>query len=173
MAAADRIMPDPSWEIGKHALMNVRVSLINGRSEMQPSSWRIPYQWQGAHYQDNDDQPFLLLINSGGGFVEGDSASFHATLDPGTRALITTTAASKYYKCPEGRVSRETVSMPSAKPTSPDPPPAMMAQLTLGQWSRPAPSLIFGVRPNSPQAITVTSSNMPRSSRSSTRALKH
>ena len=50
MAAADRIMPDPSWEIGKHALMNVRVSLINGRSEMQPSSWRIPYQWQGAHY---------------------------------------------------------------------------------------------------------------------------
>lgn len=111
MAAADRIMPDPSWEIGKHALMNVRVSLINGRSEMQPSSWRIPYQWQGAHYQDNDDQPFLLLINSGGGFVEGDSASFHATLDPGTRALITTTAASKYYKCPEGRVSRETVSI--------------------------------------------------------------
>lgn len=111
MPAPARILPDPNWQIGKHALMNLHVSKINGRSEMQPSSWRIPYQWQGAHYQDNDDQPFLLLINSGGGFVEGDSAHFHATLDPGTRALITTTAASKYYKCPEGQTSRENVNI--------------------------------------------------------------
>ena len=35
------------------------------------------------------------------------------------------------------------------------PPPASKAQLTLGQWSRPAPLLILGVRPNSPQAMTV------------------
>lgn len=111
MTARERILPNPTWEIGKHALMNLHVSLINGRSEMQPSSWRIPYQWQGAHYQDNDDQPFLLLINSGGGFVEGDSSNFHATLDPGTRALITTTAASKYYKCPDGKTSRENVNI--------------------------------------------------------------
>ncbi|SIT82710.1 urease accessory protein UreD [Pontibaca methylaminivorans] len=109
--AFDRILPDPKWEIGKHALMNLHVSLDDGCSRMQPLSWRIPYQWQGAHYQDNDDQPFLLLINSGGGFVEGDSANFHATLDPETRALITTTAASKYYKCLKGLPSRENVNI--------------------------------------------------------------
>jgi hypothetical protein len=34
------------------------------------------------------------------------------------------------------------------------PPPAMKAQLTGAQWSRPAPLLIRGVRPNSPQAIS-------------------
>lgn len=101
------VLPDPSWTIGKHALMNLHAVRRNGRTEIDPRSWRIPYQWQGCHYQDHDDQPFLLLINSGGGFVEGDVAELHATLEPGTRSLITTTAASKFYKCPEGRISRE------------------------------------------------------------------
>lgn len=103
------VPPDASWPIGKHALMNLHAVRRNGRTEIDPRSWRIPYQWQGCHYQDHDDQPFLLLINSGGGFVEGDVAELHATLEAGTRALITTTAASKFYKCPEGATSREEV----------------------------------------------------------------
>lgn len=105
----DIVYPDSSWAIGKHALMNLQVVRRNGRTEIDPKSWRIPYQWQGCHYQDNDDQPFLLTINSGGGFVEGDSAQLYATMDAGTRALITTTAASKFYKCPQGATSREEI----------------------------------------------------------------
>ncbi|MFU0506902.1 urease accessory protein UreD [Pseudaminobacter sp. NGMCC 1.201702] len=103
------VYPDSNWTIGKHALMNLHVIKRNGRTEIDPKSWRIPYQWQGCHYQDNDDQPFLLTINSGGGFVEGDSAEFYATMEPDTRALITTTAASKFYKCPQGATSREQI----------------------------------------------------------------
>jgi urease accessory protein len=103
------VLPQEDWVIGKHGLMNLRATLRRGRTEIEPHSWRIPYQWQGCHYQDNDDQPFLLLINSGGGFVEGDVAELHATLEPDTRALITTTAASKFYKCPAGLTSRELV----------------------------------------------------------------
>lgn len=103
------VHPDRNWVIGKHALMNLHVVQRNGRTEIDPKSWRIPYQWQGCHYQDNDDQPFLLTINSGGGFVEGDAAELHATMETGTRALITTTAASKFYKCPQGATSRETI----------------------------------------------------------------
>jgi urease accessory protein len=105
------VLPDPGWAIGKHALMNLHAVRRNGRTEVDPRSWRIPYQWQGCHYQDHDDQPFLLLINSGGGFVEGDVAELHATLEPGTRTLITTTAASKFYKCPDGGTSREEVTI--------------------------------------------------------------
>lgn len=101
--------PDPAWAIGKHALMNLNVVKRRGRTEIDPSNWRIPYQWQGTHYQDNDDQPFLLLINAGGGFVEGDVAELHARLDPGTRAVITTTAASKFYKCPGNGLSQELI----------------------------------------------------------------
>ncbi len=105
------VKPDPSWPIGKHALMNLNIVKRKGRTEIDPSNWRIPYQWQGTHYQDNDDQPFLLLINAGGGFVEGDVAELHARMEPGTRALLTTTAASKFYKCPDKAMSRELVNL--------------------------------------------------------------
>jgi urease accessory protein len=105
----DVVLPERDWIIGKHALLNLHVMQRNGRTEIDPKSWRIPYQWQGCHYQDHDDQPFLLTINSGGGFVEGDAADLYATMEAGTRALITTTAASKFYKCPQGATSRETI----------------------------------------------------------------
>ncbi len=103
--------PDPAWIVGKHALMNVRAVRRNGRTEIDPHSWRIPFQWQGYHYQDHDDEPFMLMVNSGGGFVEGDVSQFHAALEPGARALFTTTASSKFYKCLEGGVSREIVDL--------------------------------------------------------------
>ena len=105
------IQPDPEWIVGKYALMNVRASNRLGRTEIDPLCWRIPFQWQGYHYQDHDDQPFMLLVNSGGGFVEGDVSHFHGVLEPGTRALFTTTASSKFYKCPGGAVSREIVDL--------------------------------------------------------------
>ena len=107
----DVVLPNSNWVIGKHALMNLHVLKRNGRTEIDPKSWRIPYQWQGCHYQDNDDQPFLLTINSGGGFVEGDAAELYATMEPDTRALITTTSASKFYKCPDGATSRESINL--------------------------------------------------------------
>ncbi len=105
------VQPDPEWIVGKYALMNVRASSRLGRTEIDPLCWRIPFQWQGYHYQDHDDQPFMLLVNSGGGFVEGDVSHFHGVLEPGTRALFTTTASSKFYKCPGGAVSREIVDL--------------------------------------------------------------
>ncbi len=105
------VQPDPEWIVGKYALMNVRASSRLGRTEIDPLCWRIPFQWQGYHYQDHDDQPFMLLVNSGGGFVEGDVSHFHGVLEPGTRALFTTTASSKFYKCPGGAISREIVDL--------------------------------------------------------------
>lgn len=104
-----RVQPDPDWIVGKHALMNVHARLQDGRTIIEPHSWRMPFQWQGCHYQDHDDEPFMLLLNSAGGFVEGDVSQFHATLDAGTRALFTTTASTKFYKCVEQQTSREIV----------------------------------------------------------------
>jgi urease accessory protein len=108
---AARIAPDPDWIIGKHALLNLRALIRNGRTEIDPHSWRIPYQWQGYHYQDHDDQPFILILNSAGGFVEGDVSDLAITLDPGTRVLATGTGASRFYKCLEGKISRERVTV--------------------------------------------------------------
>jgi len=70
---------------------------------------RIPYQWQGSFFQDHDDQPFILLHNSAGGFVEGDAAELHVVAEPGTRCLFTTTAATKFYKCEGAETSRDLV----------------------------------------------------------------
>lgn len=108
---AMRIAPDPEWIIGKHALLNLRAMIRNGRTEIDPHSWRIPYQWQGYHYQDHDDQPFILLLNSAGGFVEGDVAELSCALEPNTRMLATGTGASRFYKCLEGATSRELVTV--------------------------------------------------------------
>jgi urease accessory protein len=103
------VLPEADWIIGKHGLLNVHAQLRNGRTEIEPSSRRIPFQWQGYHYQDHDDEPFLPLITSSGGFVEGDVSEFHAVLDPDTRMLVTATSASKFYKCLEGKTSREII----------------------------------------------------------------
>lgn len=107
MTAFAPVLPDPDAIVGKHALMNVHAQFSRGRTQLEPRSWRIPYQWQPAHYQDSDDEPFLLLLNSSGGFVEGDVAHFHAHLEAGTRALFTTANSSKFYKCLNGRTSVE------------------------------------------------------------------
>ena len=77
---------------------------------MDPIIRRVPYQWQGFGFQDHDDQAYALLHNSAGGFVEGDAAEVHVVADPGTRALFTTTAATKFYKCEAGETSHDLAS---------------------------------------------------------------
>lgn len=103
------IYPNPDWIVGKTALMNVRAHKVNGKTIIQPSSWRIPFQWQGYHYQNQDDQPYMLMLNSGGGYVEGDGSYFFGHLENDTRALFTTTASGKFYKCLNGLESTEVV----------------------------------------------------------------
>lgn len=104
------MLPDASWAIGKHALLTLRAKRRRGRTEVDPIARRIPYQWQGFGFQDHDDQAFVLLHNSAGGFVEGDVAELHVETDPGTRCLFTTTAATKFYKCEAAETSRDLAS---------------------------------------------------------------
>jgi urease accessory protein len=77
---------------------------------VDPLVRRIPYQWLGFVFQEDDDQPYVLLHNSAGGFVEGDAAELHVWAEPGTRSLFTTTAASKFYKCEAAETSTDVVS---------------------------------------------------------------
>jgi urease accessory protein len=76
---------------------------------VDPIARRIPYQWQGTFFEDHDDQPFVLLHNSAGGFVGGDAAEVHVLAEPGTRSLFTTTAATKFYKCEAAETSYDLV----------------------------------------------------------------
>ena len=103
-------LPDPSWPIGKHAFLSLRAVQRRGRTEVDPIARRIPYQWHPLFFQDHDDQPFVLLHHSAGGFVEGDAAEVHVLAEAGTRSLFTTTAATKFYKCEAGESSHDLVS---------------------------------------------------------------
>ena len=51
----------------------------------------------------------MLLQNSSGGFVEGDTAALHVKLEADARVLLTTASAAKFYKCENGGESTESV----------------------------------------------------------------
>lgn len=102
---------ETQWEIGKHALLSVCAAKRNGRTIVQPVRRRTPYQFQGVHYQDHDDQPFVLLHNSAGGLVEGDVTELHVEALPEARVLLTTMGATKFYKSVDGNTAREVVTL--------------------------------------------------------------
>jgi urease accessory protein len=104
-----RPAPCGNWTIGKHALLSLRATPRRERTALDCLARRTPYQFQGVHYQDHDDQPFLLLHNSAGGYVEGDVADLIVEADAGTRTLLTTMGATKFYKCLDGGVAAENV----------------------------------------------------------------
>ncbi|MFT4099472.1 MAG: urease accessory protein UreD [Burkholderiaceae bacterium] len=101
--------PDPGWVIGKHALLCVNALRREGRTHLDVVRRRIPFQWQGYQYQDRDDQPYLQLHNSNGGYVEGDAALLQIDVQPGARMLLTTTGATRFYHCRQGGESRESI----------------------------------------------------------------
>ena len=106
--------PQASWVIGKHALLSLRVRRRGDRTDVHPLARRIPYQFLGVHHQDHDDEPFVLLHNSAGGFVEGDSAELHVDVERDSRALLTTMGATKYYKSEHGGEARDLVEIHAA-----------------------------------------------------------
>jgi urease accessory protein len=95
------------WIIGKHALLDLQIYRGPQRTEVHPVRWRTPYHWLGCHYQDGDDEPFIPLVNTAGGYVEGDRAELHVDIREGARALFTTTGSTKFYKSIAGNTSAE------------------------------------------------------------------
>lgn len=97
--------------IGKDGLLHLRTKLRGDTTTVEPLARRIPFQWQGAHYQDHDDQPFVLLHHSAGGFVEGDRATLRVDVAAETRILLTTMGATKFYKSCGGDRAEEHVAI--------------------------------------------------------------
>lgn len=98
LSRLDRYFSGKKNRIGKNGRLIVRATKKDQRTHFVPLYRRIPYQWQGFHYQDVDDQPFLQLHHSAGGLTNGDTAAVYFGAEPETRSLITTTEATRYYK---------------------------------------------------------------------------
>ena len=77
-----------------------------GRTRIVERSHRGPLVIQRPFYPEGDPC-HVYLVHPPGGVVGGDALRIDAHLDPGAHALITTPAATKFYRC-DGRVSSQT-----------------------------------------------------------------
>ncbi len=81
--------------------------MVAGRSALVRNRHRGPLAVQRAFYPESPDLAHVYLLHPPGGIVAGDQLTVRVDVHSGARALITTPAATKFYKS-EGRVARTT-----------------------------------------------------------------
>lgn len=64
--------------------------------------FKLPLQIMNPHYQDEDGTAFIYLLNPSGGILQHDRLLTEICLEEGSKALVTTPSAAKYYKMDEG-----------------------------------------------------------------------
>jgi urease accessory protein len=77
-----------------------------GRTRLIERHHKGPLVVQRPFYPEGDPC-HVYLVHPPGGVVGGDELRIDAVVDPGAHALITTPAATKFYRC-EGRISAQT-----------------------------------------------------------------
>lgn len=95
------------WIIGKRACLDITIARLATRCKIVDVHWKPPYHWMGCHYQDGDDQPFIPVVNTAGGLVEGDDTRLRVSIGRDARALFLTVGSTKHYKCLHGGVTNE------------------------------------------------------------------
>jgi len=75
----------------RFGLSEEKTRLVHGRTQ-------APLRVLRSHYPEGPNPCYTTLVHTAGGMVGGDQLSQHISLEPGTRALITTPAAAKIYQ---------------------------------------------------------------------------
>lgn len=87
-----------------HAELQLRFALQGARTVLTHRKHIGPLLVQRPFYPEGD-VCHVYLIHPPGGIAGGDHLQLHAQLDAGAHALITTPAATKFYRAAPGRVS--------------------------------------------------------------------
>ena len=90
----------PGWQ----AELELGFQVIAGRSALVRNRHCGPLAVQRAFYPESPDLAHVYLLHPPGGIVAGDELTVRARVGHGARALLTTPAATKFYKS-EGRVA--------------------------------------------------------------------
>ena len=93
--------------VGWSAELELGFELVAGRSALTRNRHRGPLAVQRAFYPESSDLAHVYLLHPPGGIVAGDQLTVRVDVAPAARALITTPAATKFYRS-EGRVARQT-----------------------------------------------------------------
>jgi len=92
---------------GWAAELELGFEVVAGRSALTRNRHRGPLAVQRAFYPESNDLAHVYLLHPPGGIVAGDQLTVHVDVASAARALITTPAATKFYRS-EGRVARQT-----------------------------------------------------------------
>jgi urease accessory protein len=92
---------------GWSAELELGFELVQGRSALVRNRHRGPLAVQRAFYPESNDLAHVYLLHPPGGVVAGDRLTVRVSVASGARALITTPAATKFYRS-EGRVAEQT-----------------------------------------------------------------
>jgi urease accessory protein len=91
-----------------HAELDLVFESRAGRSVLAHNRHRGPLQVQKALYPEGPGTCHVAILHPPGGIAAGDRLALHATLAPGSRALLTTPGATKWYRS-EGEWADQTV----------------------------------------------------------------
>ncbi|HEX2669642.1 MAG TPA: urease accessory protein UreD [Polyangiaceae bacterium] len=92
---------------GWAAELELGFEVVAGRSALTRNRHRGPLAVQRAFYPESSDLAHVYLLHPPGGVVAGDQLTVRVDVAPAARALITTPAATKFYRS-EGRVAQQT-----------------------------------------------------------------
>jgi len=94
--------PGAGWS----AELDLEFRLVAGRSALTRNRHRGPLAVQRAFYPESPDLAHVYLLHPPGGIVAGDQLTVRVDVASGARALITTPAATKFYRS-EGRIAEQ------------------------------------------------------------------
>ena len=99
-ASVANVGTGPGWQ----AELELGFEVVAGRSALVRNRHRGPLAVQRAFYPESPDLAHVYLLHPPGGIVAGDELTVRARVERGAHALLTTPAATKFYKS-EGRVA--------------------------------------------------------------------
>jgi urease accessory protein len=115
---------DP-WQAELHLRFNGDIPRFLANGDVAPPSYGRTRLVERRHkgplvvqrpFHPEGDPCHVYLVHPPGGVVGGDELLVHVQVDAGAHALITTPAATKFYRC-EGRVSSQTQQLRAAGAT--------------------------------------------------------
>ncbi len=93
---------------GKIGLMELEFKRQGDRTVRSSHSYRSPLQMFQPIYLDpqRPDMPFIMILQNGGGMIQGDRYRIDIHGLPGSAAHVTTQSHGKLYKCEENYVTQ-------------------------------------------------------------------
>ena len=101
--------PHTQHHIGRHGEIRLHFAKSKDKTILRESYSHVPLQVMRP-IEDDFGGLQIFMLSPTGGVVQGDHYAINIHLEPGTHALVTTIAANKVYKMPDG-LAQQTINI--------------------------------------------------------------